>query len=450
MPRVKRQKFMQDSQTRASGGGNRFSSWKDKGEAVGFVHPKIGIWDRWVHGVIPSIEEEKKGEMKVRKRRPNCIGTSMEEVPNRACPMCLLQEFAQVKKGEGADGAEAILIGGSGKDRVMIDLNDLAGEGGWMNDPKAKQEVTFVWIDPDKVDKATSMKEAIELISGPQTLGERIFEVIDEQVKRRGEIKGDIEVPADFKLKMKKGKMFLVSDEGEEQQWTPYPFQLKFNKDAKPERKYGATKMDADLCELTPDVAQVMLTEEDELDVDFEKLNASTDADKQLAMIHSSWDCRSIPFEEFKDFYESKSGSKGKASAKKAEPKKATAKKADPKKSTAKKADAKKETKPAEEEKPDAEAGDFKFCSECGFKNPRDGKFCQGCGGKLASQKPSPVEDAPKVEDDAGEAGEGKGDVRDAVDDGTVRCQDCGEVVTPLKPSNRCPECGEKISDVSF
>jgi len=403
MPKVSRTKFKQDVQSRIQSSSRRWSDWKKQGETIGFIHPVIGLWERWIHGSVPSIEEGDRGA-EVRRRRLNCCGTKREEVPNSGCPLCRLRDFAIQKKEEGADGSEIILEAGSGKDRVIFDLNDLAGEGDWRTDIKAKQEIAFLWIDPSKLEGAVEMKNSAEIITGPQTLGERIIDVIDEQVSRRGEIHGNIELPEGFdELKFKKGKLCLETED-ETIEWDPYPIKLKYNKEAKPERKYDADKMDRDLCALSPDVAQIMLASEEELDTDFERMCSPTEPEKQLEIIRSVWESRSVTFEEFKDYY---TGCVGKltdgGNGKPIEP----------------------------------DVGASIFCPHCGFKNRQEAKFCQGCGGKVQAE----IEKKDAGNKDAGKKDAGKKDVGK----GEIRCSDCGEIVMPMKPSNRCPECGEKI-----
>lgn len=420
MPKTDRAKFKEESRKRAKGGKRgRFSDWKKEGETVGFVHPGIGMWERWVHGSLPSVEEKDDGEIQVRWRRPNCIGQGIEEVPNGSCPTCLLQDFSARKKDGGFDGTEVVLEAGTGKDRIIYDLDDLAGDGGYRSDPKAKKEVVLPWIPKDA--DTSELDKAVEIVTGPQTLGDRIIEVVDDQMKARGEVQGDIEVPEDFELRIRKGSLALVAED-EATEWSPYPLRLKYKEEARPESKYSASKYDRDICPLTEEIAQIMIAEPDELGVDFERMCAPTDFDRQMEIIESSWECRSIPFEEFKAFVEESSGKKGRRTEKKDERK-----------------DTKKE--PAKKE-PQSESGGFVFCPECGFKNGPDAKFCQGCGQKL---------DGPSIESKS-EKSEDKTDKPKSDKKGQIRCKDCGDVVNPMKPSNRCPECGEKFpeGDIPF
>lgn len=428
MPKTSRAKFLGEASRRGGGGGNRFSDWKKRGETTGFVHPKLGVYTRYAHGSLPSIEENKDGQAVVRRRRPNCIGSDSSSVPNPKCPTCLLQEFSILKIREGADSGEVILEAGGGKDHSVMDLADLAGDAGYMSDPKPKQEIVFAWIEPEDVSTATDLKKSFQIITGPQTLGERMFEVIQEQVQARGEIHGDVEVPEGFELKFRKGKMVLVSGDGTDVKWSPYPIKLKFRKDQMPAHKYAVTKVDRDLCELTPEIAQVMVCDPDELGVDFEKMCQPTEVIRQMEIIQSTWVSRTVPYEEFKVFVEehlggtiteptkdkeeARGGSKGKQSPPKNEPESKTG------------------GKPAQV-----------FCSECGAKNSPSAKFCAGCGAKLGTSDSEPEKKAavPKDEKEA---------TSDEVSSkGSVRCPDCGEMVVPMKPSNRCPDCGELIKD---
>ena len=421
MGKVDRAKFLEDAKSRSFGGRGRYSDWKKVGETDGHIHPVIGIWERWSHGAIPSVEENKDEKEVVRNRRPNCIGTSMQQIPNNHCPMCVLKEFAIGKKKGGVDPKEIILEAGSGKTHQAYDLGEISGDGNYMTELKAKQEVVFAWIKKDA--DTSDLKKSIEIISGPQTLGERIIEVVTDEIKNRGEIKGDIEVHAGWKLKMKKGNLVLISDDGEtEVDWSPYPLKLKYKEDALPATKYGVSKLDRDLCPITPEKAQVMLATPEELEIDLEKTCMPTPIEKQMEIIKSSWSSNVIPFEEFEEFFETRSG-----------------KTLDKEKKEEKKTESKAE-KPTD--------GTI-FCPECGAKNENGAKFCKGCGGKLAGkdaekpkEKAEPKESKPKTAEEPAKKSAKR-----------WKCGACGEAVEPMKPSNRCPECGEKIdveSDTPF
>ena len=425
MPKVDRVKFKQDAASRGRG-STKFSDWKSAGETVGFIHPKVGLWERWTHGSLPSVEENDKGETVMRKRRPNCVGQRKEHIPHSGCPTCQLQEFAAAKIAEGFDGDEVILDGGSGKERFVLDLTDLAGAGDFRSNPKVKSEVCFAWMPKDA--DTSDLKSAVEIITGPHTMGERMLEVIDDQISARGEVLGDCQVPAGFELKMRKGSLVLVSGE-ESTDWKPYPLKLKFKKDARPESMYSAAKMDADLCPLTPEVMQVMLAEPEDLDLDFEKMCQPTEAVRQLGIIQSAWESKSIPYEEFKAYFEERSGVKVKGKKEKVEQKEESHKKTTTK------------------QEPRAEVAEGPsnapvFCPNCGFKNAPGAKFCQGCGNKLVGAvEPKEESQEEKV------SAKPKESAKPAPVKGQVRCPECGEMVEPMKPSNRCPDCGEKIVD---
>jgi DNA-directed RNA polymerase subunit RPC12/RpoP len=465
MPKVDRVRFKQDA---VRGKGAKFSGWKDDGETTGWIHPKIGIWERWCHGAVPSVEE-KDGKSEMRRRRCNCVGTTKGDIPNASCPMCQLQEFAISKLGEGCDGDEVILEAGSGKDRFVLDLNDLAGKGDYRTNPKVKSEVCFAWIaKPDDDDDG---EKKVEIITGPHTLGERILEVIEEQVAARGEMVGDCEVPEGFKLKLKKGKLVL-SDGEDEIPWQPYPFKLKYKPDSQPATMYSAMKIDADLCPITPAVADVMLSGEEELDLDMKKLCGAIEADKQLDILKSSWDSRTIPYEEFEDFFRERN------------PSKKTKKKAkdddddDPKSKKAKDDDEPKAKKAKNDDDDEAEEKPAKtHCPECGHKNKAGTKFCSQCGSKLSkpdeteepeakkkakdddddelkkTKKAKDDDDEPKAkkktkdDDEEPKAKKAKDDDDDSPPMKKIKCPECKATVTPMKKSGRCPECGEKLGE---
>jgi len=457
MSKVNRAKFKQDS---IYGKGAKFSGWKDKGETTGWIHPTIGLWERWIHGSVPSVEE-RDGKTEMRRRRCNCIGRAKEDIPNDGCPMCQLQEFASMKLNEGADGDEVILEAGSNKDRVVLDLNDLAGKGNFRTDPKVKGEVCFAWIAKEKDDDEDAGKK-VEIITGPHTLGERILEVIEEQVTARGEMAGDCEVPEGFELKLRKGKLVL-SDGDDEIPWQPYPFKLKYKEEAQPASKYSAMKVDSDLCPLTPAIIETMLSDEDDLDVGMEKLCGPTEVDKQLTILESSWDSRTIPYEEFAEFFFEKSGKKrGKAKKTDDDDDEPKAKKKtdddDDEPKAKKKTDddddepkAKKKKTDDDDDEPKDEKPAKIHCFECGFKNKADTKFCSQCGSKL--RKVDDDDDEPKAkkkvddDDDEPKAKKKKADDDDDQKVKKIKCKDCGALVVPMKNSGRCPECGEKLGE---
>ena len=87
------------------------NDWKDQGKTVGWIHPKIGIGERLIHGSIPSMEKNDKGEVQARFRKYNCVG----EKDN--CPLCLIVKWANQMIAEGIDPNEVILDGGERKTR---------------------------------------------------------------------------------------------------------------------------------------------------------------------------------------------------------------------------------------------------------------------------------------------------------------------------------------------
>ena len=408
MGKVDREKFKSDAR-RGRRRGGKFSSWRDAGETVGFIHPRLGLWERYSHGTLPSFEEQDDGTFMVRRRSIICHGQSPGDVPNSGCPTCLLQEFAQQKIAEGADEQEAILDVGKGRDRIAYTLADLAGDAGYRNDPAARKQVVFAWIPRDA--EFDDLKDAVEIITGPQSLGSRIIEVIEDEIKERGEVAGDIEVPEGFELRLRKGSLVLESDDGEEVKWAPFGFKLKYKKNETAQNKYGAFKMDRDLCAVTPEIAQVMLADSEDLEIDLEAMCSPTTVERQMEIIKSSWASRAIPFDEFEEFVEA-GGNGGKARRNDSGGKKPR---------TAGKSG-------STRAKPE---GNKAFCPECGTENRKGAKFCSGCGSKLGGGSGAAEEESKPEKS----AGGGK----------TVLCPECGEQVVPMRPSGRCPECGVKL-----
>ena len=395
MGRVNRAKFKQDAQRgQFSNAKTSYLNLKRDKVVKGFIHPIINIYERFSHGMIPTYEQTKKdGENKwvLRKRRWNCLGEMREEVPNDFCPICLLQEFAKDKIENGADENEVLLEGGEGNDRSVLTLKNISGNGGYMGNPRAKQEVVFIWI-PEDAEYKDKPRESVMMASGPQSLGQAIIEVIESEVEERGAIKGDPCVPDDYELKLKKGKLNLVNGD-EAIDFKPFPFKLKYDKDATFALMYKAEKLDRDLVEITDDIKQLMLTTSKELEIDLDKTCQPTETSTMLNGLRSTWISRAIPFEEFEEYFESQTD--GKAPKQKSEP-----------------------SKPKKQDKAEP------ACNECGESIDPQAKFCARCGAK---QKESKKEQSKKEE--SGGAPQ-------------VTCDDCDQEVTLMLPSFRCPECG--------
>jgi len=449
MGKVSRAKFKSDRERTRYAGSAKFLGLKKLGEAKGYLHPRIDLYERFIHGSIPTSEYDRTKEQHyTRNRRWNCLGTFSEEVPNDKCPTCLLQEFFVFKVGEGANKEEIIFDGGE-KDRLSI--GDLTGDAGYWTDPKAKQEVVFIWIPSDAKIEG-EIKNAVRPESGPPTLGAGIIDVIDEQVKERGAIAGDpcISDPK-FELRLRKGKMVLI-DGDEVHDFNPYPFKLKYNEKAKPQDKYKVFKLDRDLAPLTDDIVQIMLASKDEIGIDMEKLTKPTDAARMMEGLKTTWVSRSVPFEEFEEFVSKKRGSKPIPQEK---PKEEKADKPDagsgeshcpgcestvigsgkfcPRCGTPVVA------KKKEEEKPKPEKV---FCSKCG--NEAGGmKFCQRCGEKVGGEAEKKDEEKPAEPSKPESKGEtiGEKGIR-------VKCKDCKEEVDLMMPSCRCPICGCQHLDI--
>lgn len=443
MGRVTSRTKFRDDARRGQFRGGKFSDWKDDGVTKGHIHPLAGLYERFNHGPIPSLEE-RDGKEEWKKRRYNCVGEVREEVPNPECPVCVLEEFAIEKLAQKADDREVILEGGSGKDHFALDLDDLSGQtkAKYRTRIRAKQEVALIWMPKKLHGKWKEMKEAIEIITGPQTLGERIMDVIDSEVENRGSLKGDPTLPAmdGYELRMRKGKMVISDGNDEETDFNPFPFKLKFDENKDPKLMYDAEKMDRDLCEVDDEVMQVMLADpKDELGVDLDRICGPGDPEAMMRSIKGSWVSRAIPFEEFEEFFEKKAGKKPKSSGRERE------------------RDSGRESRGRDRQgDDDAPAG--RFCSVCGGKVDVGAKFCARCGepqksseaadvtidadasGLVKDKKDKPKDEKPKEE---------KGEERKIGDKGpTLECERCGEKVELMMPSFRCPECGKIHADL--
>jgi len=426
MGKVNRAKFKKDAERGNFTGSKYFALKKTKLEK-GHLHPIVGLFERFCHGSIPIYEQYRKdGETvtKFRNRRYNCIGEERQAVPSGDCPTCLLQEFAIEMKAKGHDGKTILLEGrDENGEPVTASLSKLAGDAGYKGDPKAKQEIAFVWI-PEGAKATDKLKESVQIATMPQTLGTAMIEVIDSEIEDRGELKGNLELPEGYELKLRKGQLTLVNGE-EEHPFDPYPLKLKYDPKADPSLMYKAEKMDRDLVPVTDDVKQIMLATPDELDIDLGKMCAPDEAGEMLKGIESSWVSREIPYEVFADYVASKTGGKATAS-------KPAAEKSTP------------SSKPAES-KPAAEGGSF--CAECGNNLGAGAKFCQRCGkpvegGAPAAAESKPAETPAPASKPAEEERKPAGDT--SIDNKPIRvkCEECGEDVELMVPSFRCELCG--------
>lgn len=458
MGRVTNRAKFRDDARRGFQKGAKFSDWKDKGETRGHIHPTIGLFERFNHGMIPSIEEDRDHKEEFRKRRYNCVGEVREEVPNDGCPICVLQEFAKEKIEKGADKRELILEGGSGRDRLSMELQDLSGDAGYWTNPRAKQEVAFIWIPEAKERKtAKSTKDAVEIITGPQSLGERIIEVIDSQVDNRGSLRGDPTLPSlgDYDLRLRKGRMVLVDRKeekgAEEPEFNPFPFKLMFDEKKDPKLMYDAEKLDHDLCPIDEEVIQIMLADEEELGTDFEKMCAPGDEDRMLAAIRSTWVSRAIPFEEFEDYFIKRSG--GKPAPARGREERAPARGRDDRDRDR---DRDERGRDRDRDRPADSPPAATFCQNCGTKV--DGaKFCGGCGAPQTSEKESeperkanPPEQESKADPEPEPERRDEGEKKEGAADGSgntigkIKCEGCDEEVELLMPSCRCALCGHQ------
>jgi hypothetical protein len=410
MGKVDRAKFKKDAERGSFRGGAKYLNLKTDKIAKGHLHPQFGLYERFSHGSIPVYEtfrtQEGGSATKMKNRRYNCLGEVREEVPNQNCPVCLLQEFSVEQIAKGADKAEVILEARDDKGQpVTSTLSTLSGDAGYRGDPKAKQEVAFVWI-PEGAKATDNPKESIQIATGPQSLGTAMIAVIDSEVENRGELKGNLEIPEGYDLKLRKGKLTLVNGQ-DEHPFDPFALKLKYDPKADPSLMYKAEKLDRDLVPVTDDVVQLMLATAEELDVNLERMCSPDDPDEMMRGIESAWTSRSIPFEVFSDYVESKTGSK--PAARSEAP-------------ASKPAASKTESKPAE-------TGGF--CKECGNKLGAGAKFCQRCGSPQDGSAATPAPASKPAEDTS-------------IDSKPVRvkCEECGEDVELMVPSFRCELCG--------
>lgn len=368
MAKLNQNKFRDEAKNRKSF-GKSITNWRKAGETIGWIHPKLGIHYRYTHGMI-SIPDASGGKRFKYTQPIVCLGKESDDVPRIDCPFCSLGIWAREISAKTQQDS-VILESGEGSDFRSYTLTDLIGGKNveFRKRLTSKFDGLIPWIKKDTV--ADDLKNALEIHQATSNLVEKIIDTIDEQVSMRGSPLGEPTVPDGFVLRMKKGKLFLFSESNNELEWNPYPFKLRYNKGEIPANQYKVTKLDTDIFPVTPEIIQIMIAEADELDINFEEKETPTDPKTQLGYIKSIWVSRTVPFEMFLDFYQSRSGQKF---------------------------------------------------------TPQD----------LPEREEHVSTPAPSQT----QAPDGK----------KFKCSACAEMVAPMKPSNRCPECGTKmqLDDVPF
>jgi len=323
----------------SGGGGGKFSNWKKEGKTVGWIHPKLGIYECQRHGAIP-VESERDGKTETKRRRFVCSGKN--------CAMCALIEFAEQAVNDGADPKDVIISGGS---EGSFTLAELGGRGAWQTKLYAKNEYAFAWIPRDN----RKDDSPAELIMAGEGLGYAIKSVIESEIDDRGSKKGD-------PLK------------------NPYAMKLIYKKDQTPSNMYDAARVSDDIAEIDSDVKEIMDADGEDLGIDLEKITEESDPATVVEAIGSCWSSRVIPFEEFLSFI-------GIKIEKDDEEEK-------PKHRGKKKSLAKEKDDDGEMVCPECDAtGSKKFCAECGAKMKKIGgkkkektesnkatTKCPGCG----------------------------------------------------------------------
>lgn len=248
-------------------GGSKFSDWKKKGKTTGFIHPKLGFYERNIHGIISSIETARNvgDDLEIFNRRFIC---------KNDCPLCQLIIFAGQKIYEGViDGGEKVLDSGD-RSYTSHSFDDLAGLTGWKSDPKCKTEYVIPWISCD-VDR--DRNNLVEILVGPLALGISIQNLISSQIDDLGEDDGDL----------------LLN---------PYPIKLLYNADEIPTRKYNAQPVSLKAIKLDDRINKIFEMSEKELDIDLNGVVEPNDHSTILQAIKSTWVCGSTSYDEFLDF----------------------------------------------------------------------------------------------------------------------------------------------------
>lgn len=259
-------------------GSGKWSDWKKVGVTTGWIHPKIGIYSRVIHGVIPTVEEDAAGNQTVRKRRFNCAGGT-----SGGCPLCILEEFAASKIADGMEKDTTVL--GRGENRVT--LADLAGQSTFMRDTRAKEDHLFAWIPKT----GRTAERQVEIITAGVGLHKAIQGVVSSMMQDHGSEKGN-------PLKH------------------PYAMKLTYNeREPNNSLKYKAFYNDS---AIDDEVREIMTADAADLDIDLDKLCAPSSPDEILSGISGAWTSDQVSFEEFETYYHRRGG---KAARKVPEPK---------------------------------------------------------------------------------------------------------------------------------
>jgi len=352
-----------------SSSGGKFSRWKRDGRTVGYIHKRIGIEERKIHGTIPSIEME-DGKEQIKNRRYNCVEDN--------CPICSLEKFADKMIEDKTVDAEELLLDGGDRDSRFT-FEEAAGRSkNWRKKIYARSEFLFVWIPTEN----RSDDNPAEIVTATQGLAMAIKRMIGSAIDDYGEVKGD-------PLK------------------TPYPIKLTFDdRESNPSHKYRAERFDSKLAPFDEDIEEIMTADEDDLGLNLKSLTQPGDPFKMLDSIESTWACREISFEEFKEFAgygDKKRGSK--------------------------RDDERRSRSRGRDEEPEEKGEDLQICPECKTEVEAGRKFCPECGEKLkgSSKKMSSKKESNKQ---------------------AVYCDECKKDVKPNK-YGKCPDCMSRL-DVPF
>lgn len=245
--------------------GGSFSKWKEKGSTIGWIHPKLGIYERLIHGMVPVQQETDDGDVKMKNRRFICAGDH--------CPMDELGRFAEkcINQGE-VDEDDLVLRGG----KIRLTFSDLAGKSGWKSEsyPIPQKEYVFAWIPRDDRDDDSP----VEIITATVGLGSALVRAIRSVKEDRGEKKGD-------PLK------------------NPYAFKLVYSVNESPAKKYDVRTVDSDIAEIDDEVTEIMRSSGEDLGIDLDGLCEPISNKEMMGLLETCWVNKEVPFEEFEEFF---------------------------------------------------------------------------------------------------------------------------------------------------
>jgi hypothetical protein len=268
MPKVETEQFLKMSRYK-----NSYFQWEKDGRTSGWIHPKIGWWSRIRHQSLPVPPSE--GKEKWGFKSFNCA------VQN--CPLCQLKSFLEMKMEEYSSKGKfnvvkhdfVILTGEDTEGKVrnfsFVDLVEIDRER-FRKAISAFNEVLIPWIRLDDRDIP------VVIITAKPSLGSEIRRIVERQIEKRGQKKGDP----------------LIS---------PYAFEFNYDRKEIPSKRYAAVKLESDEAVIDDEVEKIMGMSAKKLNIDMKSLCDPDDPDEIMDLLEAIWDEDSkLTFAQFKKF----------------------------------------------------------------------------------------------------------------------------------------------------